>query len=268
MGKLDYSIGEDGETCTIVGVGNIHVSDIVIPEEIDGYRVTAIHKDAFSWCQWMTSISIPDSVTSIEAGTFRSCINLTHVDVGNGVTRIGNSAFDGCYYLASVTLGTNVTEIGISAFDECYRLTEVKNLSSLDIVAGKIDPGFVGKYAKRVYKDGESYLSTTDDGFILYNDGTKIALIGYVGNKDDIVIPDNVTEINSYAFYENRNIRTVKIPTSVKTIDTNAFINVSSLVSIAYDGTKAEWNLISKAPQWKGGGVQYIDCSDEKVFSP
>ena len=41
---LAYVINEDGETCTITGIGECTDTDIVVPIEIDGLKVTAIEE--------------------------------------------------------------------------------------------------------------------------------------------------------------------------------------------------------------------------------
>ena len=68
---------------------------------------------------------------------------------------IYNSAFYYCTSLTSVVIGDGVTSIGDRAFNVCPKLVEVINNSSLNIVAGSSDYGYVGYYAKEVHK-GES----------------------------------------------------------------------------------------------------------------
>lgn len=51
---------------------------------------------AFSYCEYLTSITIPDSVTDIERETFSYCSRLTSVIIPNSVKYIGRFAFKGC----------------------------------------------------------------------------------------------------------------------------------------------------------------------------
>ncbi len=71
-----------------------NINDVVIPEEIEGKRVTAIGKDAFICISSVTSIKIPDSVTKIGSGAFNFCCSLTSITIPDGV-EIGEGAFDG-----------------------------------------------------------------------------------------------------------------------------------------------------------------------------
>ena len=81
---------------------------------------------AFSDCDGLTSVTIPDGVRSIGCGAFYNCESLTSVTIGNSVTNIGDLTFYKCENLTSVTIGNSVTSIGNSAFRYCYSLTSVR----------------------------------------------------------------------------------------------------------------------------------------------
>lgn len=65
-------------------------------------NVTSIGSSAFSSCERLTSITIPDSVTSIGSSAFSFCSGLTRITIPDSVTRIGHSAFYGCSRLTSI----------------------------------------------------------------------------------------------------------------------------------------------------------------------
>ena len=91
---LDYTVNEDGKTCSVSELGSCTDTDIVIPKKNpDGYRVTAIGDAAFLGCSNLTSITIPDSVTSIGAMAFSNCSGLTSITIPKSVTSIGRAAF-------------------------------------------------------------------------------------------------------------------------------------------------------------------------------
>ena len=72
----------------------------IIPS--DG-SVTSIGDYAFSGCNGLTSVTIPDSVSSIGNGAFGGCSGLTSVIIPNSVTSIGEAAFWGCSGLKNIT---------------------------------------------------------------------------------------------------------------------------------------------------------------------
>ena len=82
--------------------------------ELTVYKVEALPSNAFSDCQPLKSISLPD-VKSIESFAFHGCNGLETIYAPR-VSSISDLAFADCYRLRSVTLG-NISAAGISIFD-------------------------------------------------------------------------------------------------------------------------------------------------------
>ena len=78
------------------------------------YKVEALPSDAFSDCQPLKSISLPD-VKSIKSFAFYGCNGLETIYAPR-VSSISDFAFAGCRRLESVTLG-NISAAGICIFD-------------------------------------------------------------------------------------------------------------------------------------------------------
>lgn len=70
-------------------------AEVVIPDEIDGYAITAIGDNMFK-DTGVVSVTLPASVTSIGWFAFYGCASLQTVTLGDAVTTIGYAAFDGC----------------------------------------------------------------------------------------------------------------------------------------------------------------------------
>ncbi|MGN1104262.1 MAG: leucine-rich repeat domain-containing protein [Candidatus Coproplasma sp.] len=157
---------------------------------------------------------------------------ITSAVISDGVTSIGAYAFYECSYLISAIIGKSIISISNKAFFGCYKLIEIKNLSSLNITAGSNNYGYVAYYAKRVYNEGESYLSTDANGYIFFNDDTDKIIVSYSGTETDLTIPDSVTYIYRYAFYGCSGLTSVKVPDSVKSIGNSAFNKCSGLTSV------------------------------------
>lgn len=92
--------------------------DIIIPETVvhngQTYTVTGFytHHDyfgAFSYCDNLRSVTMPNTITSIGSYTFSDCDNLESVVISNSVTTIGAWAFYGCGKLDTITIPNSVT---------------------------------------------------------------------------------------------------------------------------------------------------------------
>jgi Leucine-rich repeat (LRR) protein len=73
-----------------------------IPEEVNGYKVTAIGADAFSNCEKLKNITMPNSVVSIGKNAFRQCYSLESIIIPSSVENIGSTAFCECNNLRSI----------------------------------------------------------------------------------------------------------------------------------------------------------------------
>ena len=89
--------------------------------------VTTIAPGAFSGCDKMTRVTIPNTVTTIGEYAFADCTLLRTVTVGSAVTRIETRAFYGCSNssFTAITIPANVTYIGDFAFENCTHLASV-----------------------------------------------------------------------------------------------------------------------------------------------
>ena len=184
---------------------NESVTKIEIPAEIEDIPVVEIKSSAFNGCANLTSIIIPDSVTSIGDHAFYNCSSLTNITIPDSVTSIGDHAFHNCSGLTSITIPDSVTSIGDHAFYNC--------LTSITV------------------SENNKYFSSLNG--VLFNKD-KTDLITYpIGNeRTEYTIPDSVTSIGNFIFYNCSSLTSITIPDSVASIENSAFYNCSSLTNI------------------------------------
>lgn len=80
------------------------LSDINIPEQIDGYMIASIGDNAFKNCSAVSNITIPVTVTSIGDSAFAGCSAITDITIPASVTSIGNEAFSNCASLTNLVM--------------------------------------------------------------------------------------------------------------------------------------------------------------------
>ena len=95
---LEYEVQAD---LVIISKGK-GAGQVIIPEEIEGAKVSEIGNNAFFRNIQMTSVTIPETVTAIGNNAFGGCIGLTEVTIPANVTSVGSSAFSGCLNLKEV----------------------------------------------------------------------------------------------------------------------------------------------------------------------
>ena len=97
--------------------------NVIVPEEIEGYKVTTIGESSFSGVKNIASVVLPSSVTTIRASAFNGS-SLKEVTLPSSVTTIEASAFKDTY-LTSVKLPQGLTSVSKSCFSGT-RLTSVE----------------------------------------------------------------------------------------------------------------------------------------------
>ena len=177
---------------------------------------------------------------AIETWAFFDHSRLTSVTIGNGVTSIGEYAFYICSGLTSIAIPDSVTSIGSGAFGDCSGLTAVYYTGD---VAGWCEIEFGYSSANPLYYAHNLYIN----GALVTN----------------LAIPEGVINIRNYAFNGCSGLTSVTIPDSVTSIGDHAFRNCSGLKEIHYQGTKAQWNAISKGSDWNYNTGSYtVYCTD------
>jgi hypothetical protein len=160
-------------------------------------------------CTTLVGIILPNTVTSIEEYAFMGCRNLISITIPDSVTSINEFAFISCNNLTSITIPKSVTSIGRAAFSSAS-LTEIN-----------------------IDADNSAY---TSENSILYNK-EKTVLHTYLAGKAEttLIIPNTVTSIEEFAFYNCTNLTSVTIGNSVS-IGFTAFYNCTNLTSVTFQG--------------------------------
>lgn len=260
---LRYEINEDGETCTITGIGTCSDRELVIPTIIDGYKVTRIGDEAFEE-ELFTSIIISDSVTTIGDNAFSYCVSLTSVKIGDSVTTIGAGAFRHCRRITVLEMGNSVTTIGDSAFNSCSGIVSLDIPDSVVTIGGTaffsctgVNSLTIGKGVKKIGYAAFEYLSnlryiyyTAVDCQDLSNENHVFNQAGRLKSGIILTIDADVKRIPAYLFSPVNNPTSVTAPKIIElnfednavcsVIGERAFYNCESLKSIEIPDTVTE----------------------------
>lgn len=165
--------------------------------------LTTIGKEAFTYCQYLESITIPKSITSIGESAFERCVNLKTVtfESGSQLETIGRSAFESCIKLQNIVLPNGVKTIDEDAFYGC------KNLVNIQI-------------PKTVTNMGES----------IFSNCLELKTVTFVEES-------SLKDLPAEAFYKCEKLESIALPTKLVTIGDQAFENCTSLTSITLPNT-------------------------------
>lgn len=212
---LSYEIN-DGEV-TITDCSDSAAENIIVPDTIDGYPVTAIGEKAFMGCKNIGNITLPESIKTIGELAFSNCKKLESVNIPDGVTSIGANAFEYCESLTEIIIPDGVTTLGDYAFAECV------NIAKITVPDSVTSPG-IGVFSNcsalesAVLPDGIASIPEK-----MFSGCEKLA---------EIKLPDTVTSIGNFAFAYCENLAEITLPEGVKTIGEGAFENCAQFDSI------------------------------------
>lgn len=200
--RLYYRDLDDG-TVAVAGLFDKEITELDIPEYIEGRTVTEIDLYAFNKSDLKT-VSMPDTVKVIDRGAFRKSDRLNSIELPSGVTEIGKSAFLGCGALKSINIPASVTQISDKTFKKS---------------------GLTG-----VSFDGDSVTSIGDEAFYGCSE------------LGSVTISTSLESIGKKAFMKCSAMTSLTAPATVKYIGAKAFYHCDNMESLTvpFIGTSAE----------------------------
>lgn len=222
--KFDYE--ENGDRRITITAFPMHSTTVVVPDEIDGYTVTAIDNNV-SYADEVVDLTIPGTVTEIQSHTFDRTSSLQSLKLENGVEKIGAYAFDTDTGLSSVQLSNTLSEIGQSAFGTC------SSLKDIDL------PDSLTRIGSQAFEQSGLTSLTLPDSVRSVGRQAFLECRSLVSAK----LSSGMTTIPSQMFQRCTSLRTVTIPASITSIANTAF-DGCDLTTIYYGGTQAQWEAL------------------------
>ncbi|MBP3871784.1 MAG: leucine-rich repeat domain-containing protein [Faecalicoccus sp.] len=193
-----------------------------------GSGLTTIDKYAFNWCKRLKNLIFADGLTTIGVQAFYRCQSLETVELPSTVQTVGEGAFKECTSLKNVTLNDGLKTISASAFSGCTSLETIE-------IPGSVTSLGSNPFAKcpslmNINVDASNTKYTSVDG-IVYNKA-KTTLVQCPIGKTAVTIPDTVTKIGNYAFYQCENLTSIDLPEIVTSIGSSAFYQCNGLKNV------------------------------------
>ena len=174
-------------------------TELEVPAEIDGYKVTGIDSYVFGCCEGLKNIILPEGVKRIEDYAFLDCDSLESITLPEGVESIGKGAFRRCVSLKNITLPEGITSIEEGVFFAC------SSLESITLPEG----------VKSIGSEAFSHCVSLKD----------------------ITLPEGMESIGSEAFSHCYSLKNITLPEGVESIGSGAFKYCDSLESITLPGS-------------------------------
>lgn len=245
--------------------------------------VRSIEDEAFQGCITLTELVLPDGLESIGRNAFYRCIVLPELDLPQGLKTIGENAFGSCEELARLSLPSSIETIGQGAFSRCLKLSEASYAGTEAQWQNNV---FVGTDNAYLW-DALGFTATTggmtdygiewsiEDGVLtLRGDGwltPDASWASYADIVKSIVIGEGVTDITHDCFAAFRQVESVSLPVSLKSVDENAFSDCTQLQAVTYPGSREQfyeiWIETGNEPLWKAAPFPYHGSGTIDGFS-
>lgn len=203
---------------TLIKAG-INISDADLEYAFNG--VSIISSYAFYGCLNINKvISLPSGLLEILNSAFENT-EIEEAYIPDTTVKLGDKSFSNCKNLSNITIGSGLKEVGM----DCFRITPSKNVYIKDLSAWMR----ISFQMLNGANTSSNPLQGGEGGHLFLN-GTEII---------DLVIPQDITEVNSGAFAGGAFLQTVDIHSSVTNIYSAAFASCSSLKQVVVNGTLA-----------------------------
>ena len=211
-------IGQDAfEGCHFT---DVHYHSLDQMKGID-YEIGNSNPMAFADAVLVGGSAMPTTITfnaNVKARAFKGAKSLQTITFESGITNIGDEAFLGCTSLQTVTIPSSIKVIGTNAFRECRGLT-----------TADIQTSFSGStLPEGIFRDCSNLKNVTLPPGI-----TVIGTSAFNGCTKLSTLPSGLITIGQYAF-ANTGFTSLKIPSTIETIDDYAFYNCANLANVSF----------------------------------
>ena len=191
-----------------------------------------IEESAFYGCTSLTQIVLPSTVSYIDSSAFDKCMSLTTLEVAENneyYKSINGNLYDADYnliiYLSSkdetvYNVPENAKELDLSKLSENKNLETINIPSSLTLLVFK-NANNENLKEININENNETYRSL--DGVVFSKDIKTLIYYPRYKESTSYIVPTGTETIGVNAFSNNKYLKTVTLPSSLKNISDEAF---------------------------------------------
>ncbi len=267
---------------------------VTVPE-----GVHTIGEEAFKACVSLKKVVLPSGLGQIMARAFKGCRKLEEVEIPAGVSVVGDYAFHRCHSLKKMILPPSVRELGNCVFLYCDSLEEVRIpgvrrlgtqvfvndvLLKRLVISRELQEDCIcdvftgcGNLTEFTFADGEncvipnaveaaagglavpSLVRTIAVDILRMMELDGRCLVKFLTNLKYVEVPEGIEKIGKSCFFDKRGIISVKLPKSLKEIESRAFRNCINLETVILEGEQ----ILIHADAFKNcSSLRHIQTSD------
>ena len=210
---------------------NVDLENVIMKEGIK-----TIGNYVFQKCNKLRNVELPESIENIGTGAFYICSNLQEIKIPDKVTVINNLTFAHCTSLTKVELSNNIYTIGDRSFYNC-NLTEITLPKNLKVLNDDVFGRNTNLTTIKIPEENQNFEFEQDRGMLIQNNSENqeksIVFItdSAIKESNTLDIPEGITNIKLY-LQTAYNIKTVNIPSTLKSIEANNLPNSISAIIV------------------------------------
>lgn len=166
----------------------------------------------------LKTVVLPESMKQIGAYAFYGCENMASVDFSSDIEDIGMAAFMGCKSLTAFSIPEKVDTIRQYTFANCSSLAEIQ-----------FHPGICS--VQEYSLTGTAWYNNLEDG-LAYAGNVAYCYKGKMPESTSLILKDGTTQIAASAFYDQKNLTTIELPSSLEHIERRAFYGCNGLKAV------------------------------------
>ena len=175
------------------------------------------------------SVAVPDGVQIIGASAFSGCNRITEINLPESLTAIRDYAFSGCFGISEpLVIPSGVSEFGDGVFQ-----------NAMTILKQDSDGKNYYDSIPLILEEGNQTLTMADKALI-DNKNHRLVYFNDRARRESYTIPDGIEEIAACAFWECNRLENVIIPETVTKIGQQAFSNCFTLKEIIFPSSLLE----------------------------